>query len=186
MGCATLGDEEMAMLETVERGGASRGSASCRGVIGLAAVCLFGCEQEPAAPREDVPVPVPVAAPASAAVETEHAGRRKAPRLQLEEAEAARTAPHVGAFEAGNTPTGIADLAGNVWELTSTREDAARGAHVTTGGSFVFSAREARRCRGHGPLSRAGLAGVQGRRLSLRERSRGSMSARRDRAALDF
>jgi formylglycine-generating enzyme required for sulfatase activity len=44
----------------------------------------------------------------------------------------------VGAFEAGNTPSGIADLAGNVWELTSTLEDAERGEYVTKGGSFVF------------------------------------------------
>jgi formylglycine-generating enzyme required for sulfatase activity len=41
----------------------------------------------------------------------------------------------VGKYPGGNSPYGISDLAGNVWEMTSTVWDAA--SHVMKGGSFL-------------------------------------------------
>jgi hypothetical protein len=45
----------------------------------------------------------------------------------------------VGLFPAGNTPEGVADLAGNVWEWTGTNYDAVR--KVVRGGAFFDFAR---------------------------------------------
>ncbi|MFT3817785.1 MAG: SUMF1/EgtB/PvdO family nonheme iron enzyme [Rubrivivax sp.] len=50
----------------------------------------------------------------------------------------------VGSFPAGNSPYGVADLAGNVWEYTADPWQEAQGGHAMRGGSYLNSLMQSR------------------------------------------
>ena len=50
----------------------------------------------------------------------------------------------VGSFPAGNSPYGVSDLAGNVWEYTADSWQEAQGGHSMRGGSYLNSLMQSR------------------------------------------
>jgi formylglycine-generating enzyme required for sulfatase activity len=50
----------------------------------------------------------------------------------------------VGSFPAGNSPYGVSDLAGNVWEYTADPWQETQGGHSMRGGSYLNSLMQSR------------------------------------------
>ncbi len=64
-------------------------------------------------------------------------------RANYDETGVGKVAP-VGLFPAGNTPDGVADMAGNVWEWTSSKYDKEGNFRVLRGASFSSNGRDLR------------------------------------------
>jgi formylglycine-generating enzyme required for sulfatase activity len=73
----------------------------------------------------------------------------------------------VGIFKIGNTPEGVADMAGNVWEWIDSWYDGDEDTRVLRGGSWIYTARDCR-CAARsnsGPDSRHGNIGFRCARI---------------------
>jgi formylglycine-generating enzyme required for sulfatase activity len=73
----------------------------------------------------------------------------------------------VGIFKIGNTPEGVADMAGNVWEWIDSWYDNDEDTRVLRGGSWIYTARDCR-CAARsnsGPDSRHGNIGFRCARI---------------------